>query len=180
VPSKDPPGAPTLVGRAVPPPIEPSPIYFGALPRRRRRRSALLLPAVVAVGIIVAAIVLASWAFTGGASSASPMNVKITAVQWQFSGPPNCWSNLLDTGRSAGDHENVEVQQALSYRSIGMGPRSCTAASVTVATAGFTLVTDNAPLTIDSGTSATLTVTVETPSSDYTGPLTLDVTATSP
>jgi hypothetical protein len=182
--ARDPPGAPTLASYTpgTPPPrsIESSPVYYGGLPPTpRRRRRGWLLPVTVVAVLVAASVIVTDWALTGGTTSASPMNVKITEVDWKFTGPLNCWSSIMGAGKSAGTLQNVELQLSLSYPS-GAMPPSCTVHSITVGTVGFSLVTTNTPLKVDAGTNATLNATVVTPSADYTGVLTLDAMATSP
>jgi hypothetical protein len=170
-------------GRWEAPAVETSPVYYGALPRRRRRRQLrpqVLAAALLAIALAATSIVVAEWLFTDGTSSATSTDVHLTSVTWHFSGPAGCWGTMVESGRTVGSSQQVLVSVSLSYDAMPMAPMSCTATAVSVSTAGFSLVRDNAPLVVHTGDTASLNVTVETPATAYTGALALAITATSP
>jgi hypothetical protein len=113
-------------------------------------------------------------------TSSTPTTVNVTAVNWDFSGPSNCWGTMSGSGTSVtgGDQFTVTIQ--LSYTAGLLDPSTCTVQSVVVNTTGFTLVSSNTPLVVDSGGSQVLSVTLQAPKSSETTVLALDCTVTSP
>ena len=59
-------------------------------------------------------------------------------------------------------------------------PDSCTVQSASVSTSGFTYVSANTPLTVDSGATQTLSVSLDAPDTNETGALTIDASVTAP
>jgi hypothetical protein len=106
--------------------------------------------------------------------------VTITAVNWEFSGPSNCWSAMTTDGLNVSGGAQFSVKIKLSYTAGLLDPDSCTVQSVAVATSGFTLVSSNAPLVVDSGDTLTLAVTLDAPNENESTVLTIDATVTSP
>jgi hypothetical protein len=110
-----------------------------------------------------------------------PKTVNITAVNWDFSGPSECWSGMTTKGKVVigGDEFAVTIQ--LSYNGTPIvDPASCTVQSTSVATSGFTYVSSNTPLVVDSGTTQTLSVSLDAPDTNETTALTIDATVTAP
>jgi hypothetical protein len=110
----------------------------------------------------------------------SPGYVTVTGVNWEFSGPSNCWSQATTSGLSVASGAQFTVTVKLSYTAGLLDPDSCTVKSVAVATNGFTVDTANTPLVVDSGSTQTLSVTLTAPNTNETVVLTLDGTVTSP
>jgi hypothetical protein len=110
----------------------------------------------------------------------SPGYVTLTGVNWDFSGPSNCWGSMTSSGLTVASGAQFTVSIKLSYTAGLLDPDSCTVKSVAVATTGFTIDTANTPLVVDSGSSQTLSVTLTAPTTNETVVLTLDGTVTSP
>lgn len=110
----------------------------------------------------------------------SPGLVTLTGVNWQFSGPSNCWSSMSSGGQTVAAGDQFTVTIKLSYTAGLLDPDSCTVKSETVATSGFTVDSANTPLVVDSGSSQWLSVTLTAPNTNETVVLTLDGTVTSP
>jgi hypothetical protein len=152
-----------------------------SVPRRSRRN------ALIAVGGFVLALILVA-GFVGslpsGGTSSPPSSphttVIVTTVNWQFSGPSNCWSSNSTSGTSVQGGSHFAVSIRLSYTAGLLQPTSCTVQSVGVSTSGFGLVNSNAPLVVDSGGSGTLSVTLAAPNSNVTEALTLVASVSSP
>ena len=110
----------------------------------------------------------------------SPGYVTLTGVNWEFSGPSNCWSSETTGGMTVASGAQFTVSVKLSYTAGLLDPDSCTVKSMAVGTTGFTIDTANTPLVVDSGSSQTLSVTLTAPNTNETVVLTLDGTVTSP
>jgi hypothetical protein len=109
-----------------------------------------------------------------------PKTVNITAVNWDFSGPSECWSELTGKGKVVVGGGQFAVTIQLSYTAGLLDPASCTVQSESVATSGFAYVGSNTPLVVDSGSTQTLSVTLDAPDANETTALTLDGTVTAP
>jgi hypothetical protein len=107
-------------------------------------------------------------------------SVNVTAVNWDFSGPSNCWGDMTGNGTVVTGGDQFTVTIKLSYTAGLLDPNSCTVQSESVGTSGFTYVSANTPLVVDSGSTQTLAVTVRAPVTNETVVLTLDGTVTSP
>jgi hypothetical protein len=110
----------------------------------------------------------------------SPGYVNMTGVNWEFSGPSNCWSSMTTSGQTVAGGAQFTVTIKLSYTAGLLDPDSCTVTSEAVATTGFSVDSANTPLVVDSGSSQTLSVTLTAPNTNETVVLTLDGTVTSP
>jgi hypothetical protein len=110
----------------------------------------------------------------------SPGYVTLSGVNWAFSGPSNCWGSMSTAGMTVASGSQFTVSVKLSYTAGLLDPDSCTVKSMAVGTTGFTIVTANTPLVVDSGSSQTLSVTLTAPNTNETVVLTLDGTVTSP
>jgi hypothetical protein len=137
---------------------------------------------VVVVVIIVAATFLAARP-SNSSNDNSPGNgavtVPVTVVNIAFTGSTSCWSSATGGGGTLSGGQHYTVTDTLFYNASLFGPGSCSVNTVSVATAGFTLVSDNAPVTVPSHGSRTLSITVAVPTTTYTGVLTIDATTTS-
>ncbi len=76
--------------------------------------------------------------------------------------------------------QSFSTSWTLSYTKSLFGPASCTVQSVSMQTTGFSIVSSNTPLVVDSGGSQTLTIVIGTPSTSYTGTVTIDESVTAP
>jgi hypothetical protein len=101
-------------------------------------------------------------------------------VNWDFSGPSTCWGDMTGNGTVVTGGDQFTVTIKLSYTAGLLDPNSCTVQSESVGTSGFTYVSANTPLVVDSGSTQTLAVTVRAPVTNETVVLTLDGTVTSP
>jgi hypothetical protein len=110
----------------------------------------------------------------------SPGFVNVTGVNWEFSGPSNCWSSMTTSGQTVAGGAQFTVTIKLSYTAGLLDPDSCTVQSEAVSTAGFSVDSANTPLVVDSGSTQTLSVTLTAPNTNETVVLTLDGTVTSP
>lgn len=131
--------------------------------------------------IIVAAVV---GSLPSGTSPSTPpprgpvpgTTVNITGVEWSFSGPSYCWSHSVGAGMSVTGGSSLTVSQTLSYHASGSEPSTCTVETLSVKTSGFSLISVNTPLTVTSGSSATLSVALRAPGQNETTPLALSAT----
>jgi hypothetical protein len=110
----------------------------------------------------------------------APNEVTISTVNWDFSGPSNCWSDMTGNGTVVDGGAQFAVTIRLSYTAGLLDPDSCTVQSESVSTSGFTYVSSNTPLVVDSGSTQTLSVTLDAPDVNETTALTLDGVVTSP
>jgi hypothetical protein len=113
-------------------------------------------------------------------SPSSATKVIISAVNWEFSGASNCWGSISTAGLHVTGGQNFTVSVDLNYTAGLLDPSSCTVQSESVATSGFTFLSANTPLVVDTGGSSTLTVTCRAPETNETTVLTLDGVDTSP
>ncbi len=112
--------------------------------------------------------------------SEAATRVNLTSVDWNFSGPSNCWGDLSTKGKVVTGGSEFNVTISLSYTAGLLDPDSCTVASASVGTPGFTFVGANTPLVVDSGSTETLRVTLLAPTEDESLVLTIDGVVTSP
>ena len=145
--------------------------------RRPSRRRLWLAAGVVILAVFVLAGVVGSWPTPSG-SSGSPATpgttvVNVTSVDWQFTGATNCWSATNSSGMVVPAGKSATVSVMLTGATGAGAPASCTIASETVATTGFSLESSNAPLSISPGQTGTLVVSVRAPSANETVTLTL-------
>jgi hypothetical protein len=106
--------------------------------------------------------------------------VDVSAVNWDFSGPSNCWSSMSGPGVEVVGGDQFTVSITLNYTAGLLDPSTCTVQSESVGTSGFTYLSANTPLVVSSGGSQVLSVTVQAPDTNETVVLTLDGTVTSP
>jgi hypothetical protein len=147
---------------------------------------------VIGVALIILAIVAGSAIYSDFAGSGSGSNsggapgggsntqVDVTAVNFAISGASNCWTSSSGEGGIVSGGAQFTTTWTMSYKAGFLQPGSCTVTSVSVGTAGFSIVSDNVPIIVESGGTQTLTVTVTVPESSFTGVLTVDATVTSP
>jgi hypothetical protein len=148
---------------------------------------------IIGAALVVLAIIAGSAIYSdfsgsgaGSASSGAPgsgapnIQVDVTAVNFALSGASNCWRSASGGGGLVAGGGQFSTTWTMIYTAGFLQPSSCTVTSVSVGTAGFSLVNDNVPITVESGGSQTLTVTVTVPDSSFTGVLTIDTTVTSP
>ena len=151
----------------------------GPLPDARTRSRETRFVAVTGVSVgIVAAVVLAALILSG--SPASPSTgatgadvVHISAVQWNLGGFPCSGdpeiSSTAGTTVAPGS-EFVENDSLVNEATLG----TCTFSSPALSP-GFTLVGSSLPFTIDATGNATLTLTIEAPSTAWSGTLIVSV-----
>lgn len=106
--------------------------------------------------------------------------VNVTAVHWAFSGSTGCFDSATTDGTQVGGGAMFAVSVNLTYTAAKGGPSTCTIRSETVATSGFTFVSANTPLVIESGNTQTLNVVVQAPSKNVTSSLTLEGEVSAP
>lgn len=139
---------------------------------------------VIVVIVLILALLYANGTFntssSGGGGGGGSATVDITAVNFAFSGASNCWTSATGAGGVVAAGGQWTETDTLSYTAGLFQPSSGTVQSVSVATQGFSIVTANVPLVVDSGGSQTLSVTVTVPSTSYTGALSVNVVDTSP
>lgn len=96
-----------------------------------------------------------------------------------FAGATNCWTSFQPGIWTTGD-DRFWTDLSFTYQEGLFEPSSCTLTGVRAQTFGFTVVSANTPLVVVSGATETLHVVVQGPTSDYSGPLSLLATVTSP
>jgi hypothetical protein len=105
--------------------------------------------------------------------------VYLSATNWTFHGPSACWQEpLFAFGGTVLQSGTFEGSVSLPYPGGLTGP-NCTAQSVQVVTAGFTLEGSNCPLTVRPGEDGQLFVNVTVPDSTFSGALSMLVTVVS-
>jgi hypothetical protein len=115
---------------------------------------------------------------TGGQPS---LTVTITSATMHPTGAPNCWTSpTIGPGHIVDGGAPLTTTWKYSYSAGSAEPSSCTIQSVTVQSAGFTLVSANTPLVVENNGTQTLTVTVKVPGFPFTGALSLGLSDTSP
>jgi hypothetical protein len=155
------------------------------IPSVRRRRPGATIVILVVAGILVLAVAL--WYVPGAfkkQSSGGGATVDITSVNFiVVSGVTTCWGSvILAEGGQARAGGQWTVNEPLGYYSSDF-PHSCSVQSVSVATPGFSFVTANVPLYVETPPGFpedTLSVTVSVPTTSYTGMLALNLTVNSP
>jgi hypothetical protein len=137
----------------------------------------ILLVAALVVLVLVGALFAASYLASRPAQTPSP-TLNITDVTMNFSGAANCWTSFHPSGVWGDDRWSSDIQ--FTYQQGLFEPASCTLTNVRAQTSGFGIVSVNTPLVVVSGATETLHIVVQGPSTDYTGPLSLIGTVTSP
>ncbi|MCI4345875.1 MAG: hypothetical protein L3K07_03885 [Thermoplasmata archaeon] len=98
----------------------------------------------------------------------------MTAVNYQFvGGSCSGWGDTTGSGGTGGAGSHMTVSLSLTNTAI-FG--SCTAEDISTTTPGFGIGGSNTPLTVNAGTTQTLTATVDLPSGSFSGVLTIVVT----
>ena len=156
------------------PPQAPPPYYQPPVPPKKSNTTLVVILVVVALVVIGA---LAAGVYLLGASSHT---VRITAENLDITGATNCWTSSTGSGEVVPGGAQFTTTWTLSYTAGAFDPNSCTVQSVSVQTAGFSLVSANTPLTVPDGGSQSLTIRIQVPNADFTGVLTLLLTVTSP
>jgi hypothetical protein len=131
---------------------------------------------VVIVVVIIAALVMVALLKnntndnSGGGNPA--VTVEITGVNWNING---CgWSSYTGNGGTFSGGQQITFTSQFTYSSfLGLG--TCTISSVSISTPGFSLVSSNTPLTFSGSGTQTLSVTVNAPTSAFTGVVTLSI-----
>ncbi len=164
-----------------PPQPYPQPYPPPYPPPAPKSNTAVIIVVVVVVVVLVA--VLGLWAYITGQQAANltpPIYVTVTAINLQISPAGTCWTSGTYSGTTVLAGTSIYDSWTFNYNAGLFQPNTCTIQSVSVSTAGFSLVSANTPLVVNDGGSQTLTVTVSTPSSAYTGVLALLLTVSSP
>lgn len=140
--------------------------------------------AIAAVIIIVLVLVVVLYLFSTGAFTPNSPNsignptqhVTVTAINYQFTGA-SCtgWSDFSDSGPTVNAGQQFSDSFSLHNGAI-LG--TCTAQSVSVSTSGFSVISSNAPLTVNAGSSQTLSITYGTPSTSFNGAITVVISVT--
>jgi hypothetical protein len=195
-PPNYPPPAPT--GYAAPPPHGPTQPYPGQgwqtppqmgypqpPPQPKSHTGIYVAVAVIFVVVVLGGAALAYEnahpSSSGSGNNSPPQTVVITATNLNpQGGNGNCWTSSTGTGGTIAAGSDFSTSWTLSYPGGLFKPASCTVQSASVQTPGFTIVSSNAPLTVSAGGTQTLTVVLGTPSTDYTGTVTLELTVTAP
>jgi len=131
---------------------------------------------VFAIVLLVAVVSLwvsePLWASRGSSTSTGGFAV-VTSTNWRFVGASVCWPPLTTGGvvLTGGSVWFTGVNLAYSLPA----NVSCTAEAAAVATPGFGLLNDSAPVTVPGGASPWLWVNVSVPSTGTQGPLDLYV-----
>jgi len=113
-------------------------------------------------------------------SSGEQSYISVNVSRWTFNGPSACWQgSVLSYGGIVLVGGVLPVSVNLPYPGGLSGP-SCTADSVRVLTAGFSLLGSSAPVLVVPGAAERLYVNVTVPSTTFTGPLNMSVDVVSP
>jgi len=168
------------------PPIEDSPVAPGAAapppPTKVSRTIAMITVVVVVLLVAVVAGLWAAGVFHTSSSSngGGGATINVTAVNFYVTANP-CWTSSGGPGGTVNAGQSFSTSWTLSYTKTLFGPASCTVQSVSSATPGFSIVSSNTPLVVDSGGSQTLSIVIETPSvASWTGVVTINVSVTAP
>lgn len=141
-----------------------APGYRQSPPRRESKKwlVAAIVAAVVVIIVIVAFFMLA------------PIKLGIDVSDVQWSGSNSCGGLPGQTTPGFIGPDGGTLSNSLKVTNTDPS-MSCSINSISATTSGFSVVGSNLPLEISAGGSATLTFTINLPSSDYTGPLELVV-----
>lgn len=164
--------APSTVTPSTPKSAAPEPT-----PLKPSHRTRNLIVVILAVLVILAAGLSVYWYEYQPGGPLNPHIVKVTQVVWTEDGA--AWTTGGGFSLHAGKQTTVSASEYCAPGEfIGPYAVTCSLASVYILTAGFGLVSTNAPFSWSSGTtgaSATVNVTVSLPNSSYTGPLDIDL-----
>lgn len=128
----------------------------------------------IGIGVVLSIVALVAFHSLG---SEAP-TVDVTAVNFQFVGGPCVgWENISTTGLTT--DTGTQFAETL-HLSNPPSSGTCTAATVSTPTPGFSIYSSNAPLTVNGGTTQSLSVLVHAPSSEFSGVLTLVIAVTIP
>jgi hypothetical protein len=160
-------------------------------PPRPKSRVGIYAAIVVVVVVIVAVVLYVGLSGLSTSSSnndnngnnggggTTPTYVDITGINLNPTAEAStCWTSSSGTGGEVVAGQSYDTSWTFSYTKSLFGPDSCTIQSVSMQTNGFTIVSANTPLVVDSGGSQVLTIVIGTPSSAYTGAVTIDMTVT--
>jgi predicted RNA-binding Zn-ribbon protein involved in translation (DUF1610 family) len=140
-------------------------------PRKSRKK----LWISIGVLVVVAVIVLSVYVYEDEPGNAlNPYKVRVSQVIWTTNG--NSLGSTAGFSVKAGSTPTVSFTLSCPYGFFG--PQNCSSGSVYVLTAGFGVVSTNAPFTWssgNSGTTAAVTVKLTTPTSAYSGDLEIDL-----
>ncbi|MCI4326219.1 MAG: hypothetical protein L3K16_01070 [Thermoplasmata archaeon] len=171
-----------------PPPLSTAASWAAASPstplRRRRLRYwpvVLVVGLVVALGLGIYAINLELAPATAPQTPATPPadnatnpTVQVNAIEFE---PNSCLPEFGGSGFKVYGGADGTTSTTVS----NTGTSSCVIVRATADSTGFSVVSDNAPLTVAAGGSATFTLKIQTPDSTFSGTLdvNLDVTSAS-
>jgi hypothetical protein len=144
------------------------------MPEPRRSGKLFIVGIIVGVVLIIfiMGVIVAFYEVDKLTSQAAAIN--ITGVNYEVSGCS--FSSFTGNGGIFNAGDQATFASTWHYSGF-LGFGSCTINSVSTDTPGFSLVSSNAPLIINGGSTQTLSVTVSTPSSSYTGVLDVIVNA---
>lgn len=153
-------------------------------PPPRRSLSPLVISMAVVIAVLVVLVALyASGTFTSssGSGQGGPAIVEVTSVNFSPTTETSaCWTSTTGTGGLVYAGSNLTVTLNLSYAGGSSEPPICEVQSVSVATAGFSIISTNTPLTVYAGSTQTLRVVLGTPATAFRGAVTIDLDVTLP
>lgn len=150
----------------------PSPTTPGD--RRSRRRTVWTLIGVIVLAAIIIAAASILWYEYQPGNALNPYKVHVLEVVWTQSGS----AYQTESGFTVKAGEFAHVSVPLTCTSVFGFSQTCESGSVYVETPGFGLSSSNAPFSWSSGSTSTTTAVnavITTPSSSYTGNLTIDL-----
>lgn len=139
----------------------------------------VVVAGVVAAGAILAGSVVWYEYQPGGAfNPIVVLRVDVTQVVWTYEGTPEASSHGFNVVAGAPVGVSVQLYCAPGSGLFGPFSQNCTSGSPFIQTPGFTLSATNTPFQWASGTGgayATVSLTVITPSQEYSGNLTIEL-----
>jgi hypothetical protein len=127
----------------------------------------------IAIGVVVVIVIVAVALMFIVATSPK---IDVTAVNYEFTGD-SCsgWTTGTMSGTNVSAGSQITLTLGLTNTAL-LG--YCNATSVTTTTSGFSVVSSNAPLNVSATQTESLSIVVGTPSSSYTGVLTIVISVT--
>jgi hypothetical protein len=119
----------------------------------------------IAIAVVIVIIVVVALALV-----AAP-KVDVTAVNYEFTGD-SCsgWTDSTGSGTTVSAGSQISLTLSLTNTAIAGW---CNATGATISTSGFSAVSWSGPLNVSAGSTESLSIVVGTPSSAYTGTLTV-------